>query len=187
MTDPEVLTETDIDRVVSASRRSDGNLWVAGFYAARVVGTYAEAGTREIADRTGKDPSTVENWAHAWDLYNEIRNGINSGTARTLRKTLTLSHFSNAWELRRKYDLSLEVITDHLEQIVIYREQGHKWSSEALRQEVDAQEDKTGNVPTWNYYAPRLNTMCTNILAATDTPQEIKDAALTIVKYFERN
>ena len=187
MTDPETLAERDIDRAVTASRAADKNIWVSGAWASRVVGKYQKYATRDIADKADKDPSTIENYVHAFDMYTELRKVRNCSELRRLRHNLTPSHFWNVWQLRRKYDLSLESVADHLEQMVIYKIQGKPRGSETLRQEVDAQEDKLGNVPTWNYYAPRVRGMMTNIMVAKDTPEEIREAAEVIVRWFSED
>jgi hypothetical protein len=59
--DMEELTERDIDRAAAASKRADAGLWVAGFYAARVVGRNVYNATQFISERSGKSVSSIEN------------------------------------------------------------------------------------------------------------------------------
>lgn len=163
--------ERDIDRAVAAGRMSDTNIWVSGFFVHRVWRTYEINATEHIANECDKDKSTIENWAHAYDLYNRLRKHFRN-EARRLRRALTPSHFWTAWELQRKYNMSDADVIFHLEQMVNYKKVGQSHGSGALRQEVEAAQEQQGNPPTWDYYLPRLRTLYISLLA-TDVPDSV--------------
>lgn len=185
MTDVEAATERDIHFAIQAARKSDISIWVAGFWAARVVGTYQYDGTKAIADRCGKSTSTVENWAHAYWLYDEFRIrfgvisvGSNAGRRFTralqnLRKSLSPSHFWTAWELRGKYELTDAATLRHLQQMLDYKENGDPYSTDVLRQEVET--EKNGGGATWKWWMPRVTSMIESVLRITDLPREWKE------------
>ena len=179
----EDVIERDIDRAVAASKRSDSGLWLAGFFAHRVWRTYEIDAMATIAQQCGKDKSTVENWCHAYELYNRLRRLFRT-EARQLRKALTPSHFWTAWELQRKYALADADVIFQLEQMVNYKAVGQTHGVSVLRQEVEAEQEQQGRSPTWDYYLPKLRTLYVSLLAAdvpenvgawlADAPEEVK-------------
>ena len=169
----EAIIERDIDRAVAASRKADCNLWIAGFFAARVVGMYQNSGTIEIALRAGKSPSSVENWAHAWQMYDELRSFGDVSELRELRKRFTPSHFWTMWDLKNKYGYGTKKAIHYFNQLTDYKENGLPHSVETLRQEVAAEEEQDGNTPTWEYYAPRLGKFIVRVMAASGLPNSV--------------
>lgn len=184
--DTEDLVERDIDRAVAYSKKADGNLWVAGMYAARVVGKYS-GGTEEIHKRSGKSISSIQNWAHAYEmlvlvLKNSQLTG-NWGFVRENWRVLSPTHFWTAWEKVNKYDLGIDAVCGYLYQMLNYRYNNESWSADALAREIDAHEDKSGNVPTWSYYKTRLSSLLKNAILAA--PAEIKQAIAEVLRRLE--
>lgn len=169
---PEGIIERDIERAVKASRRADASIWVAGFYVHRVWRVYQVDATAHIANECGRDKSTIENWAHAYDLYTRLRRLFRT-EARKLRKGLTPSHFWTAWELQRKYNLTDQNVLWELDQMLNYKKTGEAYGASALRSEVEASSKRNGNSPTWEYYLPRFRTLYTDWMAAEGTPKPV--------------
>jgi len=178
MNDIEDITDNEISRAVRASRRADGNLWVAAFWSARVVGTYQRHGAAEIARQAGRSVSTVQNWAHAYWLYKALRES--SEHVPNLRKALVISHFYAAYDMMVKYDLKLPVIFLHLEQMVYYKQNGQPYSAEALKQEIEAEQN--GKPASWSWYEPRLRSMIANLIVLDGTPDEWREWLLDAPK-----
>ncbi len=178
----EASTEREIARCVKAVRASDKCLWVAGYWAARVVGTYAEYGAQAIAIQAGRSPSSVENWAHAWEMYDNLRKfGCNSEpvvnrafirSLQNMRRELSPCHFWTAWELKRKYKLKDRQILRFLQMMLDYRADEKSHSVETLRREIESEFGKGG--ATWDWYRPRVKTMVVNLIAGEDTPDDVR-------------
>ena len=178
MNDIETVTDNEIARAVRAARRSDGSLWVAAFWSARVVGTYRRDGAREIALQAGKSVSTVENWAHAYWLYKALRES--SEHVPNMRKALVISHFYAAHDMMIKYSLKLPVVLRHLQQMVYYKQEGQSYSADVLRQEIEAEQN--GKPASWSWYAPRLQSMIANLIVLDGTPDEWREWLLDAPK-----
>ena len=169
----EDIVERDIDRAVAASRKADCNLWVAGFFAARVVGMYQNNAVIEIGLRAGKSVASVQNWAHAWEMYNELRL-TDACRARKLRRRLSPSHFWTAWEKRNKYGYSLKKVLHYFGQVLDHKKNGEPHGADALAREIEAEENQLGTVPGWNWYAPRLNRLYVSLLVLSDLPNDAR-------------
>ena len=96
---PEGNIDRHIDRTVKYVDGSDLGLKCACIAASPVVGTY-DGTTQEIAKRTMRSVSTVENWAHAHWMYSAARK-INIKVARALWRTLPPTHFWKAWDIHQ--------------------------------------------------------------------------------------
>jgi hypothetical protein len=88
-----------IERTVRFALRSDLDLKFACIAASPVVGTY-DGTTQEIAKRTLRSVSAVENWAHAHWMYSAARK-VNIKVARALWRTLPPTHFWKAWDIHQ--------------------------------------------------------------------------------------
>jgi hypothetical protein len=184
--DIEDRIERDIARAVSASRKGDVALWIAGLFAARVVGAYQVDATREIARQAGKSVSSVENWAHGYELYCELRSQLRKARdLRLLGRDLTLTHFSKMWELKRKYELNCQDCWNYLIQMAVYKFQGHPYSVVELEREVEAHENKSGKVTPWNYGIKSLIQHMTRLAVATDAPERVRQAAQAFAKVLD--
>lgn len=96
---PEGNIDRHIDRTVRYIDGSDLGLKFACIAASPVVGSY-DGTTQEIAKRTRRSVSTVENWAHAHWMYSAARK-INIKVARELWRMLPPTHFWKAWDIHQ--------------------------------------------------------------------------------------
>lgn len=133
--DIETRIESLIARVVNFGHESDLAMKKTCLVAAEVVGTYSGT-TAEIAKRMRRSVSSVENWAHAAKLYQELRK-INCASARYLWRSLPASHWWLAWDIQRAGYDALHYLT--------YAE-GHFWSGRDMMQEY-RRDIEAGNAP----------------------------------------
>jgi hypothetical protein len=107
-------------------------------------------------------------------MYKELRVsfGVDS-EINQLRKQLTPTHFWTMWDLRNKYNIPLDAVYWYLVQIFDYKSIGQLWSAVELRREVEAHENKSGNVPGWDYYRTRLHNFVANLSLVRDLPQAV--------------
>lgn len=174
--------DRDIERAANAARQGDVSLWVAGFYAARVVGKYQVDATREIARLAGRSVSSVENWTHAVDLYRRLRRFGVASELRQIRYELTITHFSTMWELQRKYDITPQMCMRYLDQMCIYRANREAFSSDALKQEVEAHENQSGKVITWAWARKSFASWLTKVAVMTDAPEWARAGAAAMLR-----
>lgn len=179
----EPLVDAEIERAAFLCRRVQGNIWRAALNVWRLWGRYERYALREIAQRAAMDVSTLENWAHAYDFFVGLLKLRNCSEVRRLRRLLTPSHFWSAWTLMRKYGLSHDEMIVYLQEMVVRRANSEPHGAQALRLEVEAHEG-SDNAPTWSYYAPRLRSLCLNVLAC-DAPEEVREAVMRILNFLE--
>ena len=98
---PETIVDHWISQAVKYYGDSDTALKKHSVYAAPVVGKYSNGGTKAIADGIRRSPSTVENYAHAFQLYSELRRTQVRKRIRTLWRTLPISHWWQAWTIHK--------------------------------------------------------------------------------------
>jgi hypothetical protein len=98
MNDIEQLVDTWVNRVVAYHAGSDTSLKCACVVAAQVVGSYSGA-TGVIAKETKRSVSSVENWAHGFRLYKELRR--DHPLARQLWRDLPASHWWLAYDIQQ--------------------------------------------------------------------------------------
>ena len=182
MTDLEYSAERDIARAAAYSDRSDRNLWAAGLYAARVIGTYERHAAQAIADKAGRDVSSVENWAHAAQMYQDVRAVTTPRDARNLRRALTLSHFWTAWELRKSFRMSMRDVVRLLVQMVQYKADERPHSAEVMRRELEA-ERGTSLAYRWTDVYPKALALAEILLSVEGAPATFKRAASEILKW----
>jgi hypothetical protein len=105
MTSIESIIDIRIARVVKFGHESDWSLKMACVVAASVVGTYSGV-TQEMAKQTKRSVSTIENYAHAFRLYAELRSDpAYIWKARRLWRALPTSHWWLAYDIQTKgYD-----------------------------------------------------------------------------------
>lgn len=96
----EQLIDKWIENIIRWHADSDTSLKRACIAAGRVVGSY-NGSTGVIAGATNRSAATVENWAHAWRLYAEIRKGVNRMRVRILFRELPASHWWLAYDIQR--------------------------------------------------------------------------------------
>lgn len=174
----EEQTEQDIDNAVKYADKSNKNLILAGMYAHRVVGKYEKYGSAAIAQRAGRSPSTVENWAHGYEIFSMvIKFGGGSEIAKKVKKNwrlFTPTHFWTAWDKMNKYCLTPLRVIGYLNEMLNYRAQGLPWSSDALAREIEAHENKEGNTPDWSYYSPKVRRLYQEIAVLKDAPAPVR-------------
>jgi len=124
-----------IARVVRFGLDSELSLKKACIVAASVVGTYSGV-TQEIAKRTKRSVSTIENWAHAFRLYEQLRK-FNHDVSWCLWRELPASHWWLAYDIQAKgYDaLHYLTMAEH-----------HSWSGRDMMQEFK-RDFEAGNAP----------------------------------------
>ena len=101
----ESMIDNRIARVVKFGHESDWRLKMACVAAASVVGTYSGV-TQEMAKQTKRSVSTIENYAHAFRLYAELRSDPAFFLqSRRLWRALPSSHWWLAYDIQTKgYD-----------------------------------------------------------------------------------
>ena len=97
---PEQNIDLHIKRAVEFAKGSDTGLKYACIAAGPVVGTY-DGTTNEIARLTNRSVSTVENYAHGFWLYKELRSNGSRTIARKLWRELPASHWWKAYDIQR--------------------------------------------------------------------------------------
>lgn len=131
MTNIESLLDSRVERAARYAASSDAALKYACLVASTVVGTYSGI-TQEIARRTRRSVSSVENWAHAGKLYKALRKeNIQPGKfrfVRTLWRSLPASHWWLAYDIQQSgYDA-----LNYLQNAFM-----HSWSGRAMMGEFD--------------------------------------------------
>jgi hypothetical protein len=119
----ESLVDAWKDRVIQYHTGSDTSLKCACIVAAHVVGSYSGM-TGVIAKETKRSVSTVENWAHGFRLYKELRQVDKN--ARVYWRKLPASHWWLAYDIQRNgYDAFHYLTNAYL----------NKWSGRDMMQE----------------------------------------------------
>ena len=171
--DFEERIERDIDRVVEAARAADRSLWLAGKLAYRIVGKYKVNATKDIALKVGRSESTVENWAHAAELFFDLACAGYGRAVWSVRNSLSPTHFWRMWDLRNKYDLTNEKVMLYFSIVLSYREIGQPHGVKVLEGEVEAGENKNGNTPGFSFYKSRFQSIYAGLILAKDTPADV--------------
>jgi hypothetical protein len=166
--------ENEIDRAAAAARAGDKCLWIAGLHVARILGKYKVNAVKDIALKAGRHESSVENWAHAVWLLNDLRKSGFASDVKTLRKMLTPTHFWRMWDLRNKYGLRPKKVMHYFSMILQHKLNGHPASASAMAQEVEAGETKNGTAATWSYLKKGFQRVYVNVLVAPDTPRNVR-------------
>ena len=99
--DMESIIDGWILRAIKYSDESDESLKKHCIFASPIVGKYQNGGTKAIADGIHRSPSTVENHAHAYFLYRELRANGNMRRVREMWRALPASHWWLAWSIQK--------------------------------------------------------------------------------------
>lgn len=149
---------------------SDKARWVAAYWAAQIVGTYT-SGTLQLATEMGVSPDTIENLAHAYWMYEALRDEVefrrNVQIARRLPKVY-ISHFASLYTAWQTYSLTLPEVYSILIDVVQAR---GKLSSHDVDQHV---RDHYGKERSWDYYGRRTHKAIGNTLACPDLPGDVR-------------
>lgn len=160
-----------IERAAGSYKKSDDGRWVAAYWSSKVVGTYAIGGTLELSKRMGCSTDTVENLAHAYMLYNDLRADPRyRQTTRAIRKMpyIYYSYFRALYKAREDYSLSLEQIHDLLVDI-LQAEGGLHLSS--LENHI---RDRFGDTRDWRFYGTTALKHIGKLLQQPDIPDDVK-------------
>lgn len=123
MADIEFELERDIERAARFYKLGDTKRWAAAYYAAKVVGRkpVVYGATRALADRMGKSVDAVEDLAHAWFLYEELRSypQYRRRVCQIMKMPyIYYSYFRYLYEARDSYHLTLSQVMSTLEDMV---------------------------------------------------------------------
>jgi len=128
---------------VQADRHGDDAALVCGAWAHRAYNHHGETGAdNDIAEQAGRDPSTIENRRHAYEMYITIREQYGVNSARTLRRALTYSHLASAWGFWNA-GWSVNSVYENLYQMVDRKVEGlvggqkEPWSVAAFEKEME--------------------------------------------------
>jgi hypothetical protein len=124
MNDIEQLVDTWVYRVVAYHAGSDTSLKKACIVAAQVVGSYSGA-TGIIARDTRRSVASVENWAHAFRLYKELRK--TDKLARVLWRELPCSHWWLAYDIQQSGYDALYYLTMAMQNAMSGRDMLNEW------------------------------------------------------------
>jgi len=130
----EALIDTWKDRVIQYHKGSDTSLKAACIVAAQVVGSYSGM-TQVIAKETNRHVSSVENWAHGFRLYKELRQV--DKLARKLWRELPASHWWLAYDIQQ---------AGHEALYYLLKAYQHHWSGRDMLQEYK-RDIESGNAP----------------------------------------
>lgn len=157
-----------------AYRSASGGRWVAAYWAAKIVGRYDRGATIALAQKLGISPDAVEDMAHEYQMYKELRDDpefrIN---VRKCRRWPTIygSHFRAIYDARNRYDLSLVECMDILIDVVQAR---GTLSSRDVDEHV---RNRYGKERPWTYYAERASRAVFSLRQCPDIPIEVRHAA----------
>jgi len=135
MSDMETIIDKRIHQAVVFHKGSDMCVKYACIAAAQVVGTYSDA-TEEIARLSRRSVSSVQNWAHAFRLYKELRK-IDACVSRSLWRILPASHWWLAYDIQQAGFDALYYLANAAT---------HNWSGRDMLKEF-ARDREAGNAP----------------------------------------
>lgn len=118
-----------IANIIRWHSESDTRLKYACVAAGRVVGSYNGA-TGVIAKETNRSIATVENWAHAWRLYADLRSNGNRTRVRTLFRVLPASHWWLAYDIQQAGYDALYYLTNAHANKMSGREMLREWAQD---------------------------------------------------------
>jgi hypothetical protein len=161
--------ETLFKKAADAYRKSDDTKWVSAFYCSQVVGNYERGATLGLASDMGLSTDTIEDMAHAYSLYNELRRMPDAALfVRSARQShyVYMAHFRALYDAKDHYKLSNEEILKLLLDIV----QGE---GQISSRDVDQHaREKYGDTRTWEFFAQKANKSLTTLLNQPDLPTD---------------
>lgn len=165
MTINEALIDKRIAQAAHWYSDSDTTLKYAAIAAGRVVGLY-DGVTAEIARQTRRSVSSVENWAHAYRLYRELRSGAPTEYifchSRVLWRELPISHW---WQASDAIDHTGDCYK------YLYLAHQHGWSGRRMLAEYRADyEAQHGAPPPLSFERKwqKAKAVITDLLASFD-------------------
>lgn len=168
-------TDRDIERAALSYKRSDDGRWAAAFFAARVVGRYELGATIKLANRMGKSTDTVENLAHAYMLYAELRADprYREGV-REMRRLpyMYYSYWRALYKAKQDYKLTIEQVWDILVDMI------HAEGSLHLSHLEQHVRDRFGDRRDWKYWGARTLKEIGYVLSQPDIPDDVKEVLI---------
>lgn len=169
-------TERNIEMAAYHYKRSDNGRWVAAYFAAQIVGKKpVEFGaTIKLADRMGVSVDTVENLAHAYFMYDELRASQYREAVVKIRRMpfIYYSYFRSLYKAKQDYGLTLEQVFGILVDMV---------HAEGSLHQSDLDEhirSRFGDTRTWDYYGKKAMKEIHKTLQQPDIPASVKAALL---------
>lgn len=158
-----------VKNACKAYKAADQDRWVSAYWAAQVVGKYDRGKTIGLSEEMGTSVDTIENLAHAYEMYNTLRfcmDGEFSNIVHLARKhpKVYMSHFIALYKARSTYGLTDKQLVSVLIDIVQARGQ-------LSSRDVDTHiQSHYGVERPWFYYAARAQKEITKTLMCPDLP-----------------
>ena len=164
--------DRDIERAAKSYKRSDEGRWAAAYFASRIVGRHEPGATLALASRMGVSPDTIENLAHAYILYNDLRQDKGYRfLVNKIRKMpyIYYSYFRALYKAREDYHLNnaqvMSILVDMLQA-----------EGSLSNRDLDGHiRDRFGDTRDWSYYATRAFREIGKTLQQPDLPKEVRD------------
>lgn len=152
-----------------AYKGADKSRWVAAYWCSGIVGYYERGATLSLANQMGVSVDTVENLAHAYSLYNELRSYREYEFSKIVavarrHPRVYMNHFIALYKARETYGLSNEQIISLLVDIV---QANGQLSSRDVDNHVQS---RYGKERPWYFYAQRAQKEITKALMCPDLP-----------------
>lgn len=165
----------------AAYRDANGKHWRFAFMAAKVVGQYEMGATVSLAKEMSVERSTVENHAHAWQMFYDLV-CLSPEASRFVRTVRTVpfiyyTHFLKLWELRNSFRLSNEQCLDLLH--TLWQGEG-EFSAGAIEQLA---KERFGDTRDWTFYAQKVQKNLSELLKQPDLPQEGKEKIVDVYNW----
>lgn len=164
-----------VEQAVKFFRQGNEKAWITGLWASRIVGKYYDYATRRMADELEVEPDTIEDYAHAYSIFEELGKA-NRGVYREVvfwarrSKYIYYSHFRVLWEARERYGLTIEQVFGYLMD-VIQAEGG--LSSRKLEKMLKG---KHAGELGWEWYSQQSLKSLNNTLACPDLPDAVRES-----------
>jgi hypothetical protein len=161
----------DIERAANSYKKSDDGRWAAAYFAARVVGKYEYGATIRLSQRMGCSTDTVENLAHAYMLYYDLRSIPKyRQMVRAIRRMpyIFYSYFRALYKAREDYGLSNDKIISLLIDMV-------QAEGSMSQRDLDAHiQSRYGDTRNWTFYGQKAHKQLHILLQQPDLPKKIK-------------
>lgn len=189
--DAETRAERNIDSAARHAQQSSRHLFIAGYQAAKIYGLYQVDATREIAARTGRSVTAVQNWVYAYRCFVSCLQ-VDLQLARKLRRALTMTHFQRMYAISEKHNLTGDQQCYFLSLMIVNKTKGEPYGPDTLEQEIDIDLRYAGLKPDravdWRYHWSRLQKPL-ELLASFDgeLPEEVKRRILELLVLFDES
>lgn len=160
-------------RAIRSYRKGDEQRWVSALWCSKVVGSRQRGLTLGLASDMSVSPDTVENLAHAYEMYSDLCKL--SGARKFVRSSRKLpfvyySHFRALHKAREDYNLTdsqcLSLLMD-----IVQNEGGI-----SSRDIDDHTAKRFGNQKDWRFYAAKAQKAIANALQQPDLPDDVRKA-----------